>query len=39
MKNDYEWSDSYDNPRTEYGSGDVLIGWVFYVAAVVYLIV
>ena len=39
MVNQYEWIDSYDNPRTEHGSGDILFGWIGYVAAVVYLIV
>ena len=39
MTNQYEWIDSHDNPRTEYGSGDMLIGWIIYAAAVVTLIV
>lgn len=38
MTNQYEWIDSHDNPRTAYGSGDMLIGWIIYAAAVVYLI-
>ncbi len=39
MTNQYEWIDSHDNPRIEYGSGDMLIGWIIYAAAVVTLIV
>ncbi len=39
MANQYEWIDSHDNPRTAYGSGDMLIGWIIYAAAVVFLIV
>ena len=39
MTDQYEWTDSHVNPRTEYGGGDMLFGWVIYVAAVVYLIV
>ncbi len=39
MTNQYEWIDSHDNPRTERGNGDMILGWAIYVAAVVYLIV
>ncbi len=39
MTNQYEWIDNHDNPRIEYGSGDMLIGWIIYAAAVVFLIV
>ena len=39
MTNQYEWIDSHDNPRIAYGSGDMLIGWIIYAAAVVFLIV
>ena len=39
MANEYEWIDSYDTPRPEYGAGDTLFGWVIYAASVLYLIV
>ena len=39
MTNQYEWIDSHDNLRTEYGNGDMLFGWVIYAVAVLYLIV
>jgi hypothetical protein len=39
MTNQYEWIDSDDTLRPEYGTGDLLLGWVIYAAAVIYLIV
>jgi hypothetical protein len=39
MSNEYDFIDSDDHPRREFGAGDVLVGWVIYVAAVLYLIV
>lgn len=39
MTNEYEWIDSNENPRREYGAGDALFGWIIYAAAVLYLVV
>ena len=38
MNNEYEWIDSSDNPRREFGAGDVLVGWVIYALVVLFLI-
>jgi hypothetical protein len=39
MTNEYEWIDSSDECKREFGAGDALLGWVLYAAAVLYLIV
>lgn len=37
MTNEYEWIDRRDECKREFGSGDVVLGWVIYVIAVAYM--
>lgn len=37
MTNEYEWIDSRDESKREFGSADVLLGWVIYAVAVLYM--
>ena len=39
MTNEYEWVDSSENPQRQFGSSDVLFGWIVYAAALLFLIV
>lgn len=39
MTNEYEWIDQRDACKREFGSGDMLLGWLIYAVAVVYMMI
>ena len=39
MTNEYEWIDSRDECKREYGSADMALGWIIYAAALIFIIV